>query len=138
MEYLQKVTNLFILQHDKNPFESFSLLSKKLNSLKIQTNEEENNDENEEITKKNKEILNFLPFLDFDFFENSLIPLLNDFGGISSIESSKKLLEILKLSDITNERKGIILEILSNTKINFILNFLNNDGIGILFNWLKV
>lgn len=133
MDYVTKVTNSFIIQNDRSPFENISNKFKKIN----QNESNELNNTNE--TNETDYVKNILPLVEFDSFENSLVPLLNDSGGINNnLDSSEALIKLLNLYELTIERKAIILEILSNTRLTPTLNFLSKGGLEILLSWLKV
>jgi hypothetical protein len=120
MEYLTKSTQQFQSQYDYNPFET-------PNDKKLQT----------EIPSDLR-VVNLLPLVEFDSFENDLAALLNDSGGLNTSDSATDLVTLLNSYEMTQERRSIVLEILSNSRTSPTLMFLQKGGLEILISWLKI
>jgi hypothetical protein len=123
MESLTKYSSYFQTQHDYSPFEEPP---------------KEKSQSGREIPTELR-VENVLPFIEFDSFENSLVPLLNDSGGLSTTDPTtpQQLVNIATMAT-TPERRAMILEILSNTKSTPTLSFLQQGGLEVLTSWLKI
>jgi hypothetical protein len=120
MEYLTKSTQQFQSQYDYNPFET-------PNDKKLQS----------EIPSDLR-VVNLLPLVEFDSFENGLAALLNESGGLNTSDSAVDLVTLLSSYEMTQERRSIVLEILSNSRTSPTLTFLHKGGLEILISWLKI
>lgn len=115
-----KSTQQFQSQYDYNPFET--PIDKKLQT---------------EIPSDLR-VVNLLPLVEFDSFENDLAVLLNDSGGLNTSDSAIDLVTLLNSYEMTQERRSIVLEILSNSRPSPTLTFLQKGGLEILVSWLKI
>jgi hypothetical protein len=125
IESLTKFTSSFQSQHDYNPFEEPPKEKSLSSGTKIPLE---------------LRVENILPFVDFDAFENALVPLLNDSGGLIATDPTVpvQLVNIATMAATTPNRRAMILEILSNTKSTPTLTFLQNGGLEVLTSWLKI